>query len=54
MKELYQEALRLLDRDEPFSLATVIRTQGSTPRKPGSMMLIRENGDIVGSLGGGC
>ena len=37
-----------------FSLAIVIRTWGSSPRQIGSMMLIREDGHVVGSVSGGC
>ncbi len=37
-----------------FSLAIVIKTWGSSPRQIGSMMLIREDGHVVGSVSGGC
>ncbi len=37
-----------------FSLAVVVKTWGSSPRQVGSMMLIREDGHIVGSVSGGC
>ncbi len=35
------------------AMATVISADGSTPRRAGARMLIYENGDIVGSVGGG-
>ncbi len=35
------------------ALATVVRADGSTPRGPGSRMLVREDGGIVGTVGGG-
>ena len=35
-------------------LATVVRTKGSTPQKAGAMLLVREDGTAVGTLGGGC
>lgn len=35
-------------------LATVVRTEGSAYRKPGAMMLIREDGRSVGMISGGC
>src|SRR5258708_28975033 len=35
------------------ALATVIRTQGSMPRHAGRKMLVRPNGEIVGTVGGG-
>ena len=37
-----------------FSLALVVKTWGSSPRQVGSMMLIRDDGHIVGSVSGGC
>lgn len=38
---------------ESVALATVIGTQGSVPRHPGSKMLVRADGSIVGTVGGG-
>ncbi|MCA1323776.1 XdhC family protein [Herbaspirillum sp. alder98] len=35
-------------------LATVVRTWGSSPRPPGAMMALREDGRLVGSVSGGC
>jgi xanthine dehydrogenase accessory factor len=35
-------------------LATVVRTWGSAPRPIGSMMAIREDGHVIGSISGGC
>ena len=37
-----------------FSVAVVVKTWGSSPRQVGSMMLIRDDGHIVGSVSGGC
>jgi xanthine dehydrogenase accessory factor len=52
-----QNVLRaLLDAQEQglaVVLVTVIRTQGSMPRHAGSKMLVRGNGEIVGTVGGG-
>jgi len=43
-------------RQDGYSLAiaVVIRTWGSSPRQPGSLMLIREDGLLAGSVSGGC
>ncbi|UCF21745.1 MAG: XdhC family protein [Gemmatimonadota bacterium] len=35
-------------------LATVVRAKGSTPRAAGSKMLIGADGELVGTIGGGC
>lgn len=37
-----------------FALITVARTWGSAPRPPGSIMALREDGRVVGSVSGGC
>jgi xanthine dehydrogenase accessory factor len=54
MKEPIQEAVNLLNDGQPCVLATVVRTNGSTPQKSGAMLLVREDGTGVGTLGGGC
>jgi len=35
------------------ALATIVRASGSTPRGPGSRMLVRADGSILGTVGGG-
>jgi len=35
-------------------LGTVVRTWGSAPRPPGSLIAIREDGQVKGSVSGGC
>ena len=35
-------------------LATVVRTWGSSPRPVGSIMALRDDGAVVGSVSGGC
>ena len=54
MKEVIKEAVDLLREDQPCVLATVVRTKGSTPQKSGAMLLVKEDGSGVGTLGGGC
>ncbi|BAQ81404.1 XdhC family protein [Pseudomonas sp. St29] len=39
---------------EPVLLVTVARTWGSSPRPVGSMMALRGDGRVVGSVSGGC
>ena len=54
MKEVVQETVTLLEQGQPCVLATVVRTRGSTPQKPGAKLLVRADGSGVGTLGGGC
>jgi xanthine dehydrogenase accessory factor len=37
-----------------FALATVVGVQGSAPRQPGASMAVRADGEVVGSVSGGC
>ena len=39
---------------DPFALATLVLTEGSSYRRPGARMLIAGDGRSVGSLSGGC
>ena len=40
--------------DANFALATLVRAEGSSYRRPGARMLICEDGNMVGSLSAGC
>lgn len=45
----------LVERREPFVLATVVKTEGSSIGKPGFKTIFSRRGEpIYGSLGGGC
>lgn len=37
-----------------FALVTVARTWGSAPRPPGSWLILRDDGQVQGSVSGGC
>ena len=54
MEKVFQESVKMLSEGQPVVLATVVRTKGSTPQKPGAKLLIRKDGSAVGTLGGGC
>jgi xanthine dehydrogenase accessory factor len=55
MKELLEIVhARHARPDLPFALATVVRVDGSSYRKPGARMLISVNGRVQGSISGGC
>lgn len=51
--DLYREIVRLQSNGEPAALATVVASSGSSPRKPGAKLLLRADGSILGSVGGG-
>jgi len=53
MDLIYQEALRLIDAGEPFTLVTITESDGSTPRKVGVKMIVLETGEVIGTIGGG-
>lgn len=53
-EEIYREIAGAIQRGEPVVLATVARTRGSTPRKTGAKMVVREDGSFFGTIGGGC
>jgi xanthine dehydrogenase accessory factor len=44
----------LKDDDEPFALATVLRTEDATSVKAGAKAVVRADGSLVGWLGSGC
>ncbi|MEC9450893.1 MAG: XdhC family protein, partial [Chloroflexota bacterium] len=54
MKEVFSNALSELNNKEEFVVASVVRTSGSTPQKPGSKLLVKKDGTTIGTLGGGC
>ena len=52
--DIFDEASKWEAKGTGMALAIVLKTWGSSPRQPGSMMLIREDGHLVGSVSGGC
>lgn len=52
--EVLKTALDWLHSGHQVSLATVVQTWGSAPRPPGSVMALRDDGQVVGSVSGGC
>jgi len=53
MRDLLQNMVRLLSQGESLVLATVFTRSGSAPRTAGARMLIRRDGSILGTIGGG-
>jgi xanthine dehydrogenase accessory factor len=47
-------AVRWLKEGHPVAIATVVQTWGSAPRPVGSWLAIRQDGQVAGSVSGGC
>ncbi len=54
MREVLAAALAAAAAGAPAAMVTVVSTSGSTPQKAGARMLVRGDGSIVGTIGGGC
>ena len=54
MMDIYEEIVRLRKEGRPSALATIVHCIGSSPQKEGSKMLVRDDGSIAGTMGGGC
>jgi xanthine dehydrogenase accessory factor len=52
--DVLESALSWLQSGQQVALATVIKTWGSSPRPPGSLLAMNDAGQFVGSVSGGC
>ena len=52
--DVIRTALDWQSRGHRVVMGTVVRTWGSAPRPPGSLMVIRDDGQVAGSVSGGC
>ncbi|HJU49759.1 MAG TPA: XdhC family protein, partial [Pseudogulbenkiania sp.] len=53
-RQVLDAARRWAAEGHRFALVTVARTWGSAPRPPGSWMVLRDDGQVQGSVSGGC
>jgi xanthine dehydrogenase accessory factor len=51
---IIRTALDWCARGHRVVMGTVVNTWGSAPRPPGSLMVIRDDGQVAGSVSGGC
>ena len=51
--DIYNKIREIIAKGSPAALCTIIETSGSTPRKPGSKMIVCEKEKTFGSVGGG-
>ncbi|MCD6324649.1 MAG: XdhC family protein [Desulfurococcales archaeon] len=52
-EKLLQVALQALSRGEPVAIATIVKKEGSGPRREGSKIVVLKDGSVYGTLGGG-
>jgi xanthine dehydrogenase accessory factor len=52
--DVLRTALQWLGQGHGITLGTVVGTWGSSPRPPGSVMVLRDDGQVAGSVSGGC
>jgi xanthine dehydrogenase accessory factor len=52
--DIYAELVRLRGLGQKCALATIVQVNGSIPSFESAKMLVREDGSIVGTVGGGC
>ncbi len=52
--DVYEELVRLRRHGEKCALATIIEVNGSIPGYQSAKMLVRQDGSILGTIGGGC
>ena len=52
--DLFEEIVRMRRAGQRGALATIVHTNGSIPSYESSRMLVRDDGSIAGTVGGGC
>jgi len=52
--DIFEEIVRLRKAGRKGALATIVEVQGSIPSHESSKILIRDDGSIAGTVGGGC
>ena len=52
--DIYEEILKIKREGKHAALATIVNVRGSIPSVVAAKMLVREDGSILGTVGGGC
>jgi xanthine dehydrogenase accessory factor len=52
--DVYEELLRLRKLGQKCALATIVDVRGSIPSYESAKLLVREDGSMAGTIGGGC
>ena len=51
---IYEEIVKLQREGRSAAVATIVNSRGSIPSFQSAKMLIRDDGSIAGTIGGGC
>ena len=54
MRDILPALRQWAEAGRPFALATVVGVRGSAPRDPGAALAVSADGEVVGSVSGGC
>jgi xanthine dehydrogenase accessory factor len=54
VRDILDQIGKWWDAGEAFGLATVVQTFSSAPREPGAALAVSADGEVVGSVSGGC
>jgi xanthine dehydrogenase accessory factor len=54
VKELLDDLARWQRAGKKVAIARVVDLEGSGPRDPGAAMAVSEDGEVIGSVSGGC
>lgn len=54
MRELLDDLDRWRDDGKRVAIARIVDIEGSGPREPGASMAVSADGEVVGSVSGGC
>ncbi len=54
IEDMLTTAAIWLEEEGAVALATVVQTWGSSPRQPGSQLVLARSGRMAGSVSGGC
>lgn len=52
--DVYDEIVRLRRIGQKCAVATIVQVNGSIPSYPSAKILVREDGSMIGTIGGGC
>src|SRR5438094_4057922 len=52
--DVYEELIRLRKLNQKCAIATIVQVRGSIPSFQAAKLLVREDGSMVGTIGGGC